>query len=445
MQEQGLQRKMGFWAIWALGVGAVVGDGMFLIVASGAEAAGPAAAVAYLIAGVILMLICMNVCDLAVGMPSEGSLYDWNKRILGPRAGLIAAFGEMAMNIIFLGSVGLGTGYLSNYFFQWTDNPDISAVIWGILFLVVICGVALLGGDITGKAQLILVAVLVGIMVAFIIGGIFSGKIEPANYEPFAPHGMKGIWVAVCAGTYAYMGPLALVTTSGEVKRPEILPKAMFWAFLTIILMYIIAMVVCFGLVDYTEFSTMASPFTVAAAAAFGQWAGLVINFAAWVAVITCLVGEIFTVSRLMYGMAKEKAMPDVFAKLNKKGVPYVGVIFGLIVGIALVFMGTIAALGNVYVMLANVASACGIVCMFVTLISSWIYKKKYAEEYNAMPWKMPAKTLSVVVGLIGCAILMWSLFGSSIPTLVATLVVFALLLVFFQFYAKPRIDSKAE
>ena len=107
--------------------------------------------------------------------------------------------------------------------------------------------------------------------------------------------------------------------------------------------------------------------------------------------------------------------------------------------------MGTIAALGNVYVMLANVASACGIVCMFVTLISSWIYKKKYAEEYNAMPWKMPAKTLSVVVGLIGCAILMWSLFGSSIPTLVATLVVFALLLVFFQFYAKPRIDSKAE
>ena len=54
-EEKGLKKKMGFWQIWALGVGAVVGDGMFLLVASGAQNAGPACIISYIIAGLILM------------------------------------------------------------------------------------------------------------------------------------------------------------------------------------------------------------------------------------------------------------------------------------------------------------------------------------------------------------------------------------------------------
>ena len=122
MEEKGLNRKMGFWQVWALGVGAVVGDGIFLMVASGAEQAGPACVISYLIAGLFLMCICMNASELAVGMPVAGSMFDWNNRILGAKWGMLAAFGNIAMNIVFLGSVGLGTGYISNYFFMWGSN-----------------------------------------------------------------------------------------------------------------------------------------------------------------------------------------------------------------------------------------------------------------------------------------------------------------------------------
>ena len=135
------------------------------------------------------MCICMTACELAVGMPRAGSLHDWNKRMLGPRWGMLAAFMEASMNVIFLGSVSLGTGYISNYFFMWTENADISAVIWGMGILAIIFVITMLGGEVTGKAQLGLIIVLCGIMVVFIIAGILSGKTAPENYEPFAPFG----------------------------------------------------------------------------------------------------------------------------------------------------------------------------------------------------------------------------------------------------------------
>ena len=96
-------------------------------------------------------------------MPVAGSMYNWSERILGPRWGILAAFGNITMDVVFLGSVGLGTGYISNYFFMWTNNADLSAVIWGILILTIVFFVTLLGGDVTGKTQLGLIIVLVGL------------------------------------------------------------------------------------------------------------------------------------------------------------------------------------------------------------------------------------------------------------------------------------------
>ena len=114
-REENLNKKMGFWQIWALGVGAVVGDGIFLMVASGAEQAGPSCIIAYAVAGFLLMCICMNASELAVGMPVAGSMYNWSERILGPRWGILAAFGNITMDVVFLGSVAVSYTHLDVY------------------------------------------------------------------------------------------------------------------------------------------------------------------------------------------------------------------------------------------------------------------------------------------------------------------------------------------
>lgn len=430
---------MGFWQIWALGVGAVVGDGIFLMVANGAAVAGPACIIAYTVAGLMLMAVCMSAAELAVGMPVAGSMHDWSKRVLGPRWGVLAAFGNIAMDVIFLGSVGLGTGYITNHFFQIGSNPDVSAVIWGIILVALVWIVTLLGGDVTGKTQLGLIIVLVGIMVVFTVGGVISGKIDPANFEPFSPFGTKGIFLAIIAGTYAYMGPLSLLAAAGEVKEVKTLPRAMFWAFVTIIVLYAAAILVALGLVNYENYSTMASPFTIAAEFAFGGAAGMVINIAAWIACVTCLIGEIFAVSRLLYGMAGHGAVPKIFGKTNKRGVPYAGLTLAFVIGVILILLGVSDSLGNVYVLLANNACSCGILCLIIVTIASYVYKKKFPEEYAALPWKLKGKTFFFIVALIGCGILAYSAFLASIGTMIFIIIFVIVVLIYYQVYAKPN------
>lgn len=439
MAEKSLAKKLTFWHIWALGVGAVVGDGIFVMVGSGAATAGPAAVLSYLIAGLLLMCVCMTCCELAVGMPVAGSLHAWSKRMLGPGFGTVAALCNASMNTIFLGSVGLATGSISNYFFMWTDDPTLSTMIWAILLLTVILVIALAGGEITGKAQLGLVAVLVGIMIAFAILGICSGKIQRENYLPFAPFGIRGIVAGIGAGVYSYMGPMSLLTTSEEVRDIKNLPKAMFWAFVTILVIYTIAIGVALGLVDYKTYGEIASPFTLAAEYAFGGAAGFIINFAAWIAAVTCLIGEIFTVSRLLYGMGKEGVVPEKFSDLNRKQVPWRGLVLAYVVGVILVVIGSIGYFENFYVMLASVASGLGATTMLLSVISSVRYKKKYPEEYKNLVWHMPAKPLAVVLALIGLAIIFYALFVNQ-PILFVYYVVFIIILALFnQFYSKPN------
>ena len=182
------KKKLSFWHIWALGVGAVVGDGIFLMVAQAGQAAGPAATVAYFLAGLLIMLICMSVCELAVGMPKAGSIYHWSRRVISPAFGTLTGLCYVAMNAIFLGSVGIAAGQITNSFFQIGSNEQLSATIWTLIILTVVLGIALLGGEITGRAQLILVAALVGIMLVFIVLGLFSGRIDAANLRPPRRH-----------------------------------------------------------------------------------------------------------------------------------------------------------------------------------------------------------------------------------------------------------------
>ena len=180
----------------------------------------------------------------------------------------------------------------------------------------------------------------------------------------------------------------------------------------------------------------------MAAQYAFGDAAGIVINFAAWIACVTCLIGEIFSASRLLYGMSFFGATPKVFGKTNRRGVPHIGLTVSSIIGVVLMLLGIVPQLGNAYTMLASVATACGIVCLIITIIASYMYKKKFADEYNALPWKLKGKTFFFIIGLIGCGVLFYSSFISSISTAICVVVFFVLLMIYYQLYAKPNAEK---
>lgn len=439
MSENTLGRKLTFWHIWAIGVGSVVGDGIFLLIAQGAGIAGPSALLSYGIAGLLMMIIMLVIVEMGVGMPSAGSLHTWSSRILGNGYGTVSGLSYTAMNIIFLGAVSIANGALSNYFFQWTESAQVSAIIWAVLLVSLVCGIALLGGEITGRAQLILVLVLASIMMAFSLTGILSGKIDLANYEPFIANGIPGMWAAMGMGIYAYMGPLSLVTAGDEVKKITDLPKAMFWSFITFLVMYSLAMFVMLGLVHFTEYSSLESPYTYAASQVFGGAAGLIMNLAAWIAAFTCLVGEVFAASRLLYGMGRDKVVSPKFTKTNSKNVPYVGIVTCWLIAIVIIIIGNIKALESFYLELAMVGCELGAICWIISLVSSYKYKKDFYDEWKSLSWHVPARGLLMPIAFIGWAVVMYALFSSDPPSILYSAIALVIIILFYNLYSKPN------
>ncbi len=447
MSESGLIKKLSFWHVWAIGVGAVVGDGIFYLVGQGATTAGPSSAFAYLFAGVVMMMIMMAMCELSVGMPSAGSIHLWSRRVLGPGYGTVAGLSYTLMNISFLGSVSIANGIVSNYFFQWTDNAALSATIWTLILLTCVLAIGLTGAEIAGKAQFGLVAVLTSIMLIFAVSGLVSGRIDPANYSPMLPYGFTGFMAATGLGLYAYMGPMVLLTAGGEVKNIKILPKAMFWAFVTFLTLYTSSMLVMLGLVNFSEFAQLESPFTYSAAKVFGNYAGLIMNCAAWIAAFTCLIGELYGSSRLLYGMALEGALPKAFTKLTKSGVPLYATLISYGIAVALVFMANLGALSSIYVTISMTGVGLGVMTWLITLVTASKYKSTFPKEWSRLEWKLPEKFRNIIfpVAFIGCLTTIYMVFSSDPISIVYTGVATVILAIFYQVYSKPRMTAGKE
>ncbi|MFW6376213.1 MAG: amino acid permease, partial [Thermoplasmatota archaeon] len=117
IESEELAQVLGFWHLWAIGVGAVVGDGIFLLIGEGIATAGPASILAYLGAGMFMLFIAIGVSDLAVGLPSAGAMWIWGREILGDYAGFISGISYAVGWIIAGGSVGVAIGRITNDFF----------------------------------------------------------------------------------------------------------------------------------------------------------------------------------------------------------------------------------------------------------------------------------------------------------------------------------------
>src|SRR5699024_6513562 len=86
------QNKLGFWAIWALGVGSVVGDGIFLMMGEGIVASGSSSTIAYMIAGLSQLFLMVALAEMAVGMPNAGAMSVWVSRVMGSSCGFLSGF-----------------------------------------------------------------------------------------------------------------------------------------------------------------------------------------------------------------------------------------------------------------------------------------------------------------------------------------------------------------
>lgn len=435
-------RNLRFWHIWALGVGAVVGDGIFLLIGQGIATAGPGSIVSYLVAGLSQMFLMIALGEVAVGMASAGAMNDWVERFMGKWWGFAAGFAFALGWIIAGGSVGLAMGRITTYFFPALDT-NLWTIIFAIGFTTLFAALNIIGTAVAARTQLYLVAVLAAIMLVFGLLGL--REIQPANFQPLFPTGAGGFWAAIPLGTYAYLGAVTLCTAGSECERPVDLPRSLVWASITFLVLYTMAHMVAVGVVPWESVTMEVSPFTRAAEVIFGRAGGLIINLAAWIAAATCVhMGTLYSTSRILWAQSRKGLLPAFFGQLHPKTrTPVWGIVFIWAVSVALILLGIINP-DLVYVHLSLQLVLAWSVSWLLAVIAGIFYRSRAADEVARLEWKQPLYPLFPVLGLGGIGIVAYGTFIGAPMALLYGLIWFVILYGFFKVYSEPRSRAMA-
>ena len=438
-ESEGLAKQLGFWHLWAIGVGAVVGDGIFLLLGSGIATAGPAAIAAYVGAGLFMLFIALAISDLAVGLPSAGAMWIWGREILGDYAGFLSGISFAAGWIIAGGSAGLAIGRIFKFF---TPDWGIPAAFWGVLFVSLFAAIQLGGVFLSSRVQLIAVFVLVGIVFLFGVTSILNTDFSQERFVPFLPNGVGSVWGAMAAGMYAYMGPLTLTTGGDEARDPSDIPRALVLACFTFLVIYTLAMIGMIGLVPWEQFSALNSPFTVTAQQIWGSNAALIVNLAAWLAVFTTLfMGTMYSAPRILYKMGEMKVLPDIFATVwDRTRVPLFSTIFVWACSVVLLLISYYDLID--YAPLSNLLVFVWEITWAIAIVAAVRYRSSYSDYIKSQDWIQPFYPLFPVLGMVGIAIIFYGTFRNSYVSFGLGVAFVIVMTVVYFVYGQDRMEN---
>ncbi|NLU44669.1 MAG: amino acid permease [Acholeplasmataceae bacterium] len=394
-------RNLNFWHIWALGVGAVVGDGIFLLLGQAVEVAGPSAILSIFIAGVLELFLQLTLSELAVGMPSAGALDKWSERFLGEWWGYLAGMSwAIAWTLISI-SVCIAMGRFLAYFIP-INELVLAAICVTIFWLLNVRGAL-----VAATTQLWMVIGLVAIMVGLaIFGAPHAVKGFPQNFLPFTPNGLQAMFLAVPMASYAFMGTACLCTSGSECKNIRDLPKALVWAAITFIVVYTLSLVVMIGSIDWRTMSLAESLYVTFAQRIFGTGGAAIVTVAACLATATCtLMGTFYGSSRIFYEEARNGKWPKIFGELHPKyRTPTKGLFIIWLVNIVGIGLATFNV-DSVYVFITMLFLCACYITYGLSIISAILYRQRCPDEVKKLPFRIPVPWLTFPIAIVGLGI----------------------------------------
>jgi APA family basic amino acid/polyamine antiporter len=325
-QSAKLKRSLGFVDLWSIGIGALIGGGIFTVIGPAVAQAGPALFVAFIVAGAVAVLSTMSYAELASIWPYQGASFAYSKYAFGtisPNLGKLVALwcsGLYFISFIFAaGAVNLGFAGYFNFIF-----PGLSPVIVAPVTCILITGLLLLGIKTTGNINTVFSIIQVLALLAIAVIAISANPAGPFQYPEFLPNGWTGVFAATALIAFGQMQVEAVLTLGEEAKNPRRnLPLAQISAVVTAIVLYIL---VGYGVVSSaspSELAVSSAPLSLAVENILPGVGALLIAIAALTATGTSTIGCILGSSRMLYAGAREKAFPVIFAKIgDKSGVP---------------------------------------------------------------------------------------------------------------------------
>lgn len=379
-----LKKTLGLFDATAIGIGAIIGAGIFVVTGIAAGLAGPALLLSLLIGACISAFTALSFAELAAFIPKEGGGYEFAHELISPFAGFIAGWLWLLSNVVVGVVVSIG---FASYLALFIPLPV--HVVAPLACLAVML-VNYLGARESSLVNNVLVTVKLIILAFFIISGI--GSVRQENFFPFMPNGAAGVMQGTALIFFAYTGLARITIIAEEVKEPgKTIPRAIILSLLVSTAVYLLVSFTAVGLAGYRELADSGSP--LASAALFeSKNAAVLITAGALVATLSVLLTTLLGLSRISFAMARNNDLPGFFVKLHpERAVPYNAVlVFGLAMAAFAAFTDLLRAAA-------------------ITNFASLLY---YAiVNYSALKLEKPAYPRIIpVLGLVTCIMLLFFL-----------------------------------
>lgn len=331
MSNNQLQRKLGLFDATFLGLGAILGAGVFVVTGVAAQVAGPAMLVSFLAAGMVALCNALSVAQLARVYPVSGGTYVYAGKELHPLAGFIAGWMFLTSKLAAASVVALSFATYAQAVF-----PAIPVRPAAVGLVVALTLLNLLGIKKTSRVNMVIVFFTVSVLVIFVLVGLPHVKV--ANLFPFAPMGLRGILQAAALLFFAYTGYARIATLGEEVTQPAVnIPRAILLALGGSAVLYLFVSFVLLGTTPAQQLAT-GSPLQDAARNWRVPWLGLMIAVGAITAMIGVLLGQLLGISRMFFAMAREGDLPKSLGEISTRtDVPHIALL--LTAGIVVVLV----------------------------------------------------------------------------------------------------------
>ncbi|WP_033019218.1 amino acid permease [Streptomyces rimosus] len=411
-----LNRVLGLWQLTAIGVGGIIGAGIFTLAGTVANGkAGPAVLLSFLVAGVASAAAAFSYAEFAGLIPKAGSAYTYGYAVLGELAGWFIGWDLLLEYTAIVAVVAIG---ISGYFSFLLGEMGVELPAWMLgapgtgeghrvdLFAAALCLLIayLLTLGIKNAARFETIVVGLKVLVVLLVIGVGFFHIRTGNYTPFFPFGVSGAFTGAATVFFAVFGYDAMSTAAEESKDAQRhMPKAILYSLLISMVLYVLACLVLTGMQNYKDIDPESGFSTAFKSVGLSSLAD-VIAVGAIIGILTVMFTFMLGVTRVWFSMSRDGLLPKWFAKTHpRRHVPtrvtwIVGASSAAIAGFLPI--GEAAELTNIGILLAFV-----VVCVSVIVLR---YKRPDLPRTFRTPGMPVVPAIGVVFSLWLITFLEW-------------------------------------
>ncbi|MFC6294436.1 amino acid permease [Lactiplantibacillus daoliensis] len=333
-KDSQFERTLSAIDLIALGIGAVIGTGIFILPGTvAATKAGPGIILSFVVAAIVCALAAMCYAEFASVLPVAGSAYSYGNIVYGELVGWIIGWALVLEYVLAVAAVAVGWAAYFNSFIAGFGLKLPKAITGSfdpahgtyvnLVAILIVCLIAWIideGLKTSVRLNNIIVAVKLAIIVIFLLVGSFY--VKPSNWTPFAPFGVSGIFKGAAVVFFAYLGFDAVSSSAAEVKNAKKnMPIGIIGTLVVCTIFYIMVSGVLTGMVSY-KLLNVDDAVTFALQLVHQNFVAGIVSIGALAGMFTMMVTMIYSSSRLLYSIGRDGLLPSFLGKIDKHHAP---------------------------------------------------------------------------------------------------------------------------